>query len=134
MRNYLPALSLVADAELAAEALLGALQALPQSVREHVGRARVAKLRQALAAGWDQPTLSQTRLLSAILERLPNAILVGDSTQPVYTGNLTLDMDQPRRWFNASTGYGTLGYALPAAMGAWLGSAEQVGERALRCA
>lgn len=131
VRNYLPTLSLVADAELAAEALFDALQPLPQPVRESTwGATRVAKLRQALAAGWDQPTLSQTRLLSAILERLPNAILVGDSTQPVYTGNLTLDMDQPRRWFNASTGYGTLGYALPAAMGAWLGSAEQVGERA----
>lgn len=131
VRNYLPELALVADAELAAEALLGALQTQPQPVRESTwGVARVANLRQALAAGWDQPTLSQTRLLSAILERLPNAILVGDSTQPVYTGNLTLDMDQPRRWFNASTGYGTLGYALPAAMGAWLGSAEQIGQRA----
>ncbi|NBB05948.1 5-guanidino-2-oxopentanoate decarboxylase [Pseudomonas monteilii] len=131
VRNYLPELALVADAELAAEALLGALQAQPQPVRESTwGVARVANLRKALAAGWDQPTLSQTRLLSAILERLPNAILVGDSTQPVYTGNLTLDMDQPRRWFNASTGYGTLGYALPAAMGAWLGSAEQICQRA----
>ncbi|PRN06417.1 hypothetical protein A0O30_04980 [Pseudomonas sp. LLC-1] len=131
VRNYLPELALVADAELAAEALLGALQTQPQPVRESTwGVARVANLREALAAGWDQPTLSQTRLLSAILERLPNAILVGDSTQPVYTGNLTLDMDQPRRWFNASTGYGTLGYALPAAMGAWLGSAEQIGQRA----
>jgi len=131
VRNYLPELALVADAELAAEALLAALQAQPQPVRESTwGVARVSNLRQALAAGWDQPTLSQTRLLSAILERLPNAVLVGDSTQPVYTGNLTLDMDQPRRWFNASTGYGTLGYALPAAMGAWLGSAEQIGQRA----
>lgn len=131
VRNYLPELALVADAELAAEALLGALQTQLQPVRESTwGVARVANLRQALAAGWDQSTLSQTRLLSAILERLPNAILVGDSTQPVYTGNLTLDMDQPRRWFNASTGYGTLGYALPAAMGAWLGSAEQTGQRA----
>lgn len=131
VRNYLPELALVADAELAAEALLGALQTQPQPVHESTwGVARVANLREALAAGWDQPTLSQTRLLSAILERLPNAILVGDSTQPVYTGNLTLDMDQPRRWFNASTGYGTLGYALPAAMGAWLGSAEQIGQRA----
>ncbi|MDM3885021.1 5-guanidino-2-oxopentanoate decarboxylase [Pseudomonas sp. BCRC 81390] len=131
VRNYLPELALVADAELAAAALLGALQAQPQPVRESTwGAARVANLRQALAAGWDQPTLSQTRLLQAILECLPNAVLVGDSTQPVYTGNLTLDMDQPRRWFNASTGYGTLGYALPAAMGAWLGSAEQHGERA----
>ena len=70
-----------------------------------VGRAQ--RLREALATGWDQPTLSQTRLLSSILQSMPNAILVGDSTQPVYTGNLTLDMDQPRRWFNASTGYGT---------------------------
>ncbi|MGY4525898.1 5-guanidino-2-oxopentanoate decarboxylase [Pseudomonas sp. TE21394] len=131
VRNYLPELALVADAELAAEALLVAVQAQPQPVREGSwGAARVAKLRQALTAGWDQPTLSQTRLLLAILECLPNAVLVGDSTQPVYTGNLTLDMDQPRRWFNASTGYGTLGYALPAAMGAWLGSAEQAGERA----
>ncbi|ADR61745.1 hypothetical protein RPPX_14680 [Pseudomonas putida S12] len=130
VRNYLPELALVADAKLAAEALLGALQTQPQPVHESTwGMARVANLRKVLAADWDQPTLSQTRLLSAILERLPNAILVGDSTQPVYTGNLTLDMEQPRRWFNASTGYGTLGYALPAAMGAWLGSAEQTVER-----
>ncbi|WP_286799390.1 thiamine pyrophosphate-dependent enzyme, partial [Pseudomonas sp. UBA4034] len=33
-------------------------------------------------------------------------------------------LDQPRRWFNASTGYGTLGYALPAAIGAWLGRGD----------
>jgi len=39
----------------------------------------------------------------------------------VYTGNLTLNLDQPRRWFNSSTGYGTLGSALPASIGAWLG-------------
>jgi acetolactate synthase-1/2/3 large subunit len=130
VRNYLPELALVADAKLATEALLDALQALPQPVHERAwGATRVAGLRQVLAAEWDQPTLSQTRLLTAILARLPNAVLVGDSTQPVYTGNLTLDMDQPRRWFNASTGYGTLGYALPAAIGAWLGSAERVDAR-----
>lgn len=131
VRNYLPELALVADADLAAEALVAALQHQPLPARESAwGQARVALLRQSLAGSWDQPTLSQTRLLTSILETLPNAILVGDSTQPVYSGNLTLDMDQPRRWFNASTGYGTLGYALPAAMGAWLGSAAQIAERA----
>ncbi|MFK0313699.1 5-guanidino-2-oxopentanoate decarboxylase [Pseudomonas sp. NPDC090233] len=131
VRNYLPELALVADAELAAQALLDRLQVLPQPARDgRWGATRVQRLREALNADWDQPTLSQTRLLTSILERLPTAILVGDSTQPVYTGNLTLDMDQPRRWFNASTGYGTLGYALPAAMGAWLGSAEQPAARA----
>ncbi|WDY58996.1 5-guanidino-2-oxopentanoate decarboxylase [Pseudomonas sp. PSKL.D1] len=130
VRNYLPELALVADAELAAEALCEALQALPQPARDaEWGVARAQRLRETLATAWDQPTLSQTRLLTSILQRLPNAVLVGDSTQPVYTGNLTLDLDHPRRWFNASTGYGTLGYALPAAMGAWLGSAERPAER-----
>ncbi|MDH0303531.1 MULTISPECIES: 5-guanidino-2-oxopentanoate decarboxylase [unclassified Pseudomonas] len=131
VRNYLPELALVADAEQASEALLVALQLQPQPRRDASwGAARAARLRVDNAATWDQPTLSQTRLLTGILETLPNAILVGDSTQPVYTGNLTLDMAQPRRWFNASTGYGTLGYALPAAMGAWLGSAEVPAQRA----
>jgi acetolactate synthase-1/2/3 large subunit len=131
VRNYLPALALVADAEAAAQALLSALRALPRPVCDAGwGRVRAARLRQDNAATWDAPTLSQTRLLTSILETLPQAILVGDSTQPVYTGNLTLDMPRPRRWFNASTGYGTLGYALPAAMGAWLGSAEAAAERA----
>ncbi|MCE1115064.1 MULTISPECIES: 5-guanidino-2-oxopentanoate decarboxylase [Pseudomonas] len=131
VRNYLPELALVADAEQAAEALLAALQTQPQPPRDSAwGAARAGRLRQDNAATWDPVTLSQTRLLTGILETLPNAILVGDSTQPVYTGNLTLDMAHPRRWFNASTGYGTLGYALPAAMGAWLGSAEVPAKRA----
>jgi len=46
---------------------------------------------------------------------------VGDSTQPVYTGTLTFNPEPPRRWFTSATGYGTLGYAWPAAVGAWLG-------------
>lgn len=130
VRNYLPELALVADAEQALEALLVALPMQGQPLRDgRWGTARAARLRADNAASWDQPTLSQTRLLTGILAALPDAILVGDSTQPVYTGNLTLDMARPRRWFNASTGYGTLGYALPAAMGAWLGSAEAPAER-----
>ena len=32
---------------------------------------------------------------------------------------------QPRSWFNSSTGYGTLGYALPAAIGAKLARPER---------
>ena len=32
----------------------------------------------------------------------------------------TFEPLQPRSWFNATTGYGTLGYALPAALGAKL--------------
>ncbi|WP_136474780.1 5-guanidino-2-oxopentanoate decarboxylase [Pseudomonas sp. DG56-2] len=131
VRNYPPELALVADATVATQALLVALADQPTPVRAaQWGAGRAARLRERLLADWDAPMHSQTRMLKTLLETLPNAVLVGDSTQPVYTGNLTLDMDHPRRWFNASTGYGTLGYALPAAMGAWLGSAEAIENRA----
>ena len=41
-----------------------------------------------------------------------------DSTQAIYAGNLYFAASAPRTWFNASTGYGALGYGLPAAIGA----------------
>ena len=120
VRNYAPALALVADARVAAEALLAELGALPARVAEW-GAARVSRLQAQLASDWDAPTRAQTHFLQTLFDVLPDAVCVGDSTQPVYTGNLTFNPDQPRRWFNSSTGYGTLGYALPAAVGAWLG-------------
>ncbi|QXE11422.1 MULTISPECIES: 5-guanidino-2-oxopentanoate decarboxylase [Pseudomonas] len=122
VRNYPPHVALVADSRNAAQALLGALsqQALAER-RNDWGQVRAARLRDELAATWDAPTLAQTRFLETVLHELPDAVFVGDSTQPVYTGNLTFNPERPRRWFNSSTGYGTLGYALPAAIGAWLG-------------
>lgn len=77
-------------------------------------------MRQRLAedfAGWSH----YRQLFAAILAEWPDARFVGDSTQTVYSGNHLVDLDEPRRWFNASTGYGTLGYGLPAAIGAKLG-------------
>ena len=120
VRNYAPALALVADARVAAEALLAELGVLPARGTEW-GAARVSRLQAQLASDWDAPTRAQTHFLQTLFDVLPDAVCVGDSTQPVYTGNLTFNPDQPRRWFNSSTGYGTLGYALPAAVGAWLG-------------
>ena len=120
VRNYPPTLALVADANLASEALLASLAPLP-SRDPQWGAVRVSRLQAQLSTEWDAPTRAQTVFLQTVFEVLPDAVCVGDSTQPVYTGNLTLNPEQPRRWFNSSTGYGTLGYALPAAVGAWLG-------------
>ncbi|WP_460353740.1 MULTISPECIES: 5-guanidino-2-oxopentanoate decarboxylase [unclassified Pseudomonas] len=130
VRNYPPHVALVADSRNAAQALLGALsqQALAER-RNDWGQVRAARLRDELAATWDAPTLAQTRFLETVLHELPDAVFVGDSTQPVYTGNLTFNPERPRRWFNSSTGYGTLGYALPAAIGAWLGGGIEGGAR-----
>ncbi|MBC3376863.1 5-guanidino-2-oxopentanoate decarboxylase [Pseudomonas sp. SWRI92] len=126
VRNYPPKLALVADAREAARALLDALaqSALGQR-HDDWGAVRVARLRAELDRQWDGPTCAQTVFLDTVMQTLPDAVFVGDSTQPVYTGNLTFNPEQPRRWFNSSTGYGTLGYALPAAIGAWLGGVDQ---------
>ena len=122
VRNYPPKLALVADAQSAAQALLDALsRRVPGARDDNWGAVRAGRLRAELDRQWDAVTRAQTLFLDTVLQVLPDAVFVGDSTQPVYTGNLTFNLEHPRRWFNSSTGYGTLGYALPAAIGAWLG-------------
>lgn len=51
--------------------------------------------------------------------------MVGDSTQIVYAGNLYFPAGDRGPWFNSSVGFGTLGYALPAAIGAKLAQPER---------
>ena len=66
-------------------------------------------------------------LLTHIQQIVPNALMVGDSTQPMYAGNLYYDHDRAGGWFNAATGFGALGYGIPAAIGAALAApGEQV--------
>jgi acetolactate synthase-1/2/3 large subunit len=62
----------------------------------------------------------QVSAVEAIRDTLPGALIVGDSTQPVYAANLWYDHDRPGGWFNAATGYGALGFGAPAAVGAAL--------------
>ena len=59
-----------------------------------------------------------TLFLNEIRNVCPDAIMVGDSAQPIYAGNLYYDHDRSAGWFNAATGFGALGYAIPAAIGA----------------
>jgi len=63
--------------------------------------------------------------LDAITAAFDDAIVVGDSTQPVYTGNHIYEAPQPRSWFNSATGYGTLGYGLPGAIGAKIAAPDR---------
>ncbi|MBC3489434.1 5-guanidino-2-oxopentanoate decarboxylase [Pseudomonas taiwanensis] len=115
-RNYVPSIALPADAELAIDALLKHLPVRTLS-HESVGAQRAAAVREEILQdlqGW----ADYTHLFDVINQALPDARYVGDSTQTVYSGNHLVELDGPRRWFNASTGYGTLGYALPAAIGA----------------
>jgi acetolactate synthase I/II/III large subunit len=121
MRNFRPDVAIAADAKLALAALDAGLDARPLPPREAGwGAPRVRAVRDAVDASYDGPIRSQAALLDTVLDTLPDAVIVGDSTRPVYAGNFAFEAAAPRSWFNSSTGYGTLGYGLPAAIGARL--------------
>lgn len=128
-RNYRATIAIVADAGQAATALLAAVATAPSApsgaATPDWGAPRAAAVRSAVADSYDAPTRAQKRLLEAVRQALPDVIIAGDSTQPVYVGNLVYDASAPRSWFNSSTGYGTLGYGLPGAIGAKLGAAKR---------
>jgi len=71
-------------------------------------------------------TCDDLTFLHAVRDALPEARFVGDSTRQVYAGNLGFVANAPRTWFNASVGFGSLGYGLPAAVGAALASDQPV--------
>ena len=74
-------------------------------------RARIESQLQATAA----PALAALR---AIRESLPaDGVVFSDMTQIAYLGNYAFPAERPGVWFHPS-GYGALGFALPAAIGA----------------
>ena len=112
-RNVRPALAIQSDARLALEALLEKLEPA-----EREGAARTAAVNKALLP-LDNEHYQQ--FLDTLQQALPGAALLGDSTQPAYFAAAQYHAPAPRRFASAATGYGTLGYALPAAFGARLG-------------
>ncbi|MDH3665469.1 MAG: 5-guanidino-2-oxopentanoate decarboxylase [Paracoccaceae bacterium] len=114
-RGAVPDIPLLADASAAAVALAGALG---EGASASGGAARAQAAREAAWNEIGSGYRTTVTFIETIRESLPQAALVGDSTQVVYAGNLFYNAPGPRRWFNAATGYGALGYGLPAAIGA----------------
>ena len=99
---------------------------LPRVVTHSGNGAARAEASRAAAFSELSPTYqSHARLCGQIYQALPDAIIVGDSTQLVYAGNLYLEAPRPISWFNAATGFGALGYGPPSAIGAALAAPDQ---------
>ncbi|WP_245542246.1 thiamine pyrophosphate-dependent enzyme [Rubellimicrobium thermophilum] len=109
-------LGILADAAEAAAALAARLP-LRQGGE---GATRAARTREAARAALLPGPARCLAVLETIREALPEAVVMGDSTEPVYAGNLFFEAGQPGGWANSATGFGTLGWALPAAIGAAL--------------
>jgi acetolactate synthase-1/2/3 large subunit len=115
------ALPIAADSRLASGRILDALRQMgAPSKRE--GSRRAAALRQAVEKLLWPACRTHRKLIETVMAALPGAIVAGDQTEPVYAINQFHQSSGPRSYFNSSTGYGTLGYGLPAAFGAKLGA------------
>ena len=81
-----------------------------------------AALRAEIERTYDAKARAQLNALKAIRSALPrDGAVFTDMTQIAYFGNYAFPVDLPRLWFHPS-GFGTLGFALPAAIGAKISS------------
>jgi 5-guanidino-2-oxopentanoate decarboxylase len=122
---YPCAVALHGDAQ---QTLSGLLERLPSDVRDaSAATASVATLRGAVKASHGPLQLIHQSILDRIAAELPdNAFISTDMTQLAYTGNYAFDSLAVRSWLHP-TGYGTLGYGLPAGIGAKFGAPQRPG-------
>ena len=120
-RDYPARVGLVGDAGAALTALETAMNG-PSGSGHH---GSVDRVRKQCADGMSPLSRTHMRVLDRLRGALPgDAIVVTDMTQIAYTGNTHYPSEAPRSWFHPN-GYGTLGYGLPAAIGARLGAPER---------
>ncbi len=119
-KNVNPAVTLVGDAASTLDALAYTLPGNPRAEWTDAGEVRTACAREPHM----HPAFAE--VFAAIDELHPGAVIVGDSTRPTYYATWMWERPEPRRYFHSVSGYGTLGYALPAAIGAQLGVADPV--------
>ena len=119
-RGTKAALAIHADLGAFIEDMVGDAPTWAQS-QPGAGAERTRAARELAKAELGATYLGHIDLLQEIWQALPDATLVGDSTQLVYAGNMYVEAPRPASWFNSATGFGTLGYAAPAAIGTALG-------------
>ena len=132
-RNGQPDIALLGDAKASVAALLQALRVSDHPAPASRGKPsdtpsgmqRAAATRRAGYEELSEGMRADIDFLHALRDALPEALFVGDSTRLVYAGNMGFSALRERSWFNASVGFGALGYGLPAAVGAALGEPQR---------
>jgi len=114
------------DARSALHSINQGLAVRPQEAQTRTGwrtvLGGVAGIRADIESSFDAKARAQARALGAIKAALPwDGVVFSDMTQIAYFGNYAYQVENPGQWFHPS-GYGTLGFALPAALGAKISS------------
>lgn len=125
VRDYAPDVAVHGDAGPALAGILGRLGRRPNRPLGFAAGDELAKLRADNIAVLTPKQRKHTKVLDALRAALPaDGFVAADSTQLAYTGNAYFPCPAPRSWF-FPVGYGTLGFALPAAIGAKLAAPER---------
>lgn len=125
VRGAQPEVALLGDAHRTLEALLARLDDSPARAPDAAQVNRAVQACKASLEAFAPSMRTQLQFLDQLREALPGVLIAGDSTQPVYAGNLGFSAAAPSTWFNSASGFGTLGYALPAAIGASLAQPQR---------
>jgi 5-guanidino-2-oxopentanoate decarboxylase len=122
VRDYPPTVGLQGDSGAVLAALLPQLAARSD---QNAARATAARLRAQYQASLGPLSRRHAKVLDTLRRALPaDGIVATDMTQIAYTANHYFPCFRPRCWFHPN-GYGTLGYALPAAIGAKLAAPDR---------
>ncbi len=114
------ALEIVGDPALGAQTLIDNLPenaAPPQDLHD---------LRARISAHAPARLTRHLPLIEAVWDILPDAVLIGDDCEPAQTAMHGAAPPAARRWWSAASALGPQGYALPAAIGAKIGSRRPV--------
>ena len=123
--NYPAAMALQADAAATAAGLLEALGQGRGEGWDGEAAAKVKAARDAVDAQQAKQDGGYMRALAALRRGLPeNGVVASDMTQLAYAANSGFPVDRPRSYLHP-VGFGTLGYGLPAAIGAKLGAPDR---------
>jgi 5-guanidino-2-oxopentanoate decarboxylase len=112
--RYPPAVGIVGDAKIAAQELL---VEFGEKIQNHGTADEVSDVCDSLVDRLTESESQHIRMLNVLRGTLPDeAVIFGDICQVVYTGAFAYPVEHPRQW-NYAAGYGTLGCALPNAIG-----------------
>jgi 5-guanidino-2-oxopentanoate decarboxylase len=114
------AIAILGDSRSACEQLLAALAEYDIKSTTTDVAAQLKQVRARQNADYTDVERQHIRVLDTLRDELPDdAVIMGDITQLVYTGTAAMKIQLPRTWFYPA-GFGTLGCALPGAIGARL--------------
>jgi thiamine pyrophosphate-dependent acetolactate synthase large subunit-like protein len=114
-RNYPVEVGIEGDAAtvlMSIDAELNGLGHVPSPWRQEVVASALARVRQGIG---DRPEIEVLEMLRTALP--PETLVFNDPTTIAFWARSLWSTDRPRTWFVPS-GFGTLGFALPAAIGA----------------